>query len=193
MNQLARRIEMDQGLLSKIERGLRPPPEIVPHVQRIAEAFGFKKASKEYEELLEAAYRERFGKRKLGSPLKGAIVQFVLDAPQAAGGLSGYSPEPVAPDSAGQRPPAFDADDFFAHVDRIRQSRMLESAPDLPEVTRHLLESLGITTTPRMEQDETGISCDFRFANGQEFHLSIRPKNPAIQSAANASKQGDGR
>src|ERR1700730_17209653 len=57
---LGRATLIDQGLLSKIERGLRPPPQIIPHVQRIADRFGFAPTSKEYVELIEAAYEGRF-------------------------------------------------------------------------------------------------------------------------------------
>jgi hypothetical protein len=193
MNQLARQVDMDQGLLSKIERGLRPPPEIVPHVQRIAEAFGFKKGSTEYEELVNAAYQERFGKRKQGSPLKGAIVSFVLDTGRTAPGLSGWSPEPARPESTDYQPSAFDLDEFEAHMDKILQSRMFESAPDLRDIARLLLSCHGIKTSHGLEHRGPGISCDFRLFNGEEYHLSITPKNPSTASATDdGTKQGEG-
>jgi hypothetical protein len=64
MSELARRIEMDQGLLSKIERGKRPPPQLVPHVQRIGAALSMESDSAEFKELVETAYKERFPKEK---------------------------------------------------------------------------------------------------------------------------------
>src|SRR5262245_25979065 len=64
INQLARKVDMDQGLLSKIERGLRPPPQIVPHVQRIANALGLEPKSADFKELTETAYRVRFQAKK---------------------------------------------------------------------------------------------------------------------------------
>lgn len=57
MNELARKIQMDQGLLSKIERGKRPPPQLVPRVQRIGAALGMGEESLEFKELVEAATR----------------------------------------------------------------------------------------------------------------------------------------
>ena len=75
MNDLARRIGMDQGLLSKIERGLRPPPQIVPYVQHTAEALGFAVDSGEYKQLIETAYRERF---RTSRSAAGQIISLTL-------------------------------------------------------------------------------------------------------------------
>lgn len=107
MSELARRIEMDQGLLSKIERGKRPPPQLVPHVQRIGAALGMGIESAEFKELVEAAYRERFPREKWPAilslePGEGGVVELVR-IPVHRSGLGGYTPpttrESVRPDS----------------------------------------------------------------------------------------------
>jgi transcriptional regulator with XRE-family HTH domain len=92
---LARVVQMDQGLLSKIERGLRPPPQIIPHIQRMAQRFGFEPASREYRELFEAAYAERFGGNRTDTKRRPILLEF--------GGLSGVPPELTAPDSPAGR------------------------------------------------------------------------------------------
>ncbi|MBZ5635360.1 MAG: helix-turn-helix transcriptional regulator [Acidobacteriia bacterium] len=101
---LARAAQMDQGLLSKIERGLRPPPQIVPHIQRMAERFGFEPASPEYRELLETAYAERFGANRTDTKRRQVLIELSpITNPPRALGLSGLPPELTAPDSpAGQ-------------------------------------------------------------------------------------------
>jgi hypothetical protein len=100
MADLARAAEIDQGLLSKIERGLRPPPQIVPYVQRIAERFKFQPASKEYEELVNAAYHERF-KQDDSRPVKPIpTITFLVSGNRSpVRGLSGLPPELTRPPS----------------------------------------------------------------------------------------------
>jgi hypothetical protein len=90
---------MDQGLLSKIERGKRPPPQLVPHVQQIGAALGFGPESPELKELVEAAYKERFGKEKwpeilsitFGEQGPTGPVELVRE-PVHRSGLGGYTP-----------------------------------------------------------------------------------------------------
>src|SRR5712692_619692 len=78
ISDLARCADIDQGLLSKIERGLRPAPQLVPYVHRIAERFGLDSSSQEYKELCETAYRERFGERDaVRSPNRGRVREIV--------------------------------------------------------------------------------------------------------------------
>ena len=109
MNELARKIEMDQGLLSKIERGKRPPPQLVPQVQRIAAALGLEVESAKFKELMEVAYRERFGKQENWPSIlsitasekgKGLVLKRQPVVPR---GLHGYAPsetsEIIPPDS----------------------------------------------------------------------------------------------
>jgi transcriptional regulator with XRE-family HTH domain len=113
LSELARRIEMDQGLLSKIERGKRPPPQLVPHVQRIGAALGFGTESPELKELVEAAYKERFGKEKWPEILIVSAAQGptgpveLVRQPVSRSGLGGYTPsatrEIIPPDSPAGR------------------------------------------------------------------------------------------
>jgi transcriptional regulator with XRE-family HTH domain len=208
MNQLARQVEMDQGLLSKIERGLRPPPEIVPHVQRIAEALGFKRESAEYQELVNAAVQERFAKRKQGGPMgtKGSIVSFVLADPDPPPGLAGLPPELTPPDSnAGQYYAALRA----KAVETVRSVESRMSPPDhdqeqplgakallvLPEFVLHeaidFMFLRGIQLTSFEQQDES-FRCSFKLPNGAEYEVRIRPKSPPIRGEVNTdAEQGD--
>jgi hypothetical protein len=95
---------MDQGLLSKIERGLRPPPEIVPHIQRMAERFGLKPTSPEYAKLLGAAYAERFGENRTDRRRNPFLIELSpVTKSSLPLGLSGVPPEFTAPDSPAGR------------------------------------------------------------------------------------------
>ena len=92
---LARATLMDQGLLSKIERGVRPPPQLIPHVQRIAEHFRLAPESSEHRELFDTAYEERFGRKP-----RGPVLIELSRATTPSRGLSGLPPEYTAPDSS---------------------------------------------------------------------------------------------
>jgi transcriptional regulator with XRE-family HTH domain len=101
---LARAVQMDQGLLSKIERGLRPPPQIIPHIQRMAERFEFEPASREYRELLEAAYAERFGENRTDTKRRAVLLEWSpVTSSSRALGLSGVSAELTASESPAGR------------------------------------------------------------------------------------------
>jgi hypothetical protein len=97
MTDLAQSARLDQGQLSRIERGLRPPPDIYPNVQLIAEKFGFEPTSHQYRELMGSAIEERFGSNAPPSP----TLHFLV-APKGSRvmGLRGLRPEVVDPDSA---------------------------------------------------------------------------------------------
>jgi transcriptional regulator with XRE-family HTH domain len=95
INELARRIPIDPGHISKIERSLRPPPEIVPTIQRIGEALGFEPDSAEFRELVETAYRERFPRKQKGGI---SAILTVLPSGRSRAGLSGLSPQAIPPD-----------------------------------------------------------------------------------------------
>jgi len=90
LNQLARQIDIDQGLLSKIERGKRPPPQIVPYVQRIAVVLGFAEGSTEFTELMQAAYSGRFGQK-----WPGGIVSVSLEGGETVATHIPFIPGPL--------------------------------------------------------------------------------------------------
>src|SRR5689334_9438415 len=96
---LSRAALIDQGLLSKIERGLRPPAQF-PQVQRIAERFGFDPTSKDYLELFKTAYAERFGENPAGDGALPIVRQLASRTTAPFRGLSGLPPELTQPDSA---------------------------------------------------------------------------------------------
>lgn len=199
MNQLARQVEMDQGLLSKIERGLRPPPEIIPHVQRIAEAFGFERGSAEYEELTTAAFQERF-------PMRAAPVIVTLmplgEPARSRGGLSGLPADLAAPGSpasqyyASLRAKAFETTQPAA-APAYSPRRDKEQPPKPPALAGiafglrqaiDLFVSMGINVM-RFEQGEEGFECVFKVPDGTEYEMRIRPKNPSIPGTD--SKEGE--
>lgn len=97
MTDLARAALIDQGLLSKIERGLRPPAPF-PAVQRIAERFGFSSSSQEYQTLFEAAYSDRFGNRE--KPKVVPTLQALVSRSASPSGLLGMPPQFVLPPGA---------------------------------------------------------------------------------------------
>src|SRR5437870_1871421 len=93
----ARAIGMDQGLLSRIERGQRPAPQIVPFVHRMALKLGFEKDSKYYKELIEAAYVSRFGTKRPAMS-SGETAYHVMDVPPGSSGLAGLARQgPMVP------------------------------------------------------------------------------------------------
>src|SRR5208282_5004819 len=98
---LARDVGIDQGLLSRIERGQRPAPQIVPFVHRIAQALGFQQPSKEYMELLEAAYISRFGRKQPPPSTDPAL--YILERPPGCRGLRGLSGLPATEPAFPQR------------------------------------------------------------------------------------------
>jgi transcriptional regulator with XRE-family HTH domain len=157
MNQLARAIEMDQGLLSKIERGHRPPPQIVPCVERMAKAFGFENESAEHRQLVEMAYRERFGK-----------------APTAASGLQRvaigyYASLPAAPNTSQPR--------AVEQLPVIRNEPQVFPFPTSVEFAQAhaAFASLGIEVV-RFEKEGYACSFDIRLPDGAEYELRIQRK-----------------
>lgn len=83
---------MDPGFVSKIERGVRPPPQIVPHVHRIAAVLGFDQSSEEFRMLVEAAYQGRFGEKPKGGV---AEIVTVIPASLVSPGSTGLSGLPL--------------------------------------------------------------------------------------------------
>ena len=88
---------MDPGHISKLERSLRPPPEIVPTVQRIGAALGFMPDSAEFRELVETAYRERFPRKQQGGISAILTVIPATAAVPRGRGLGGLSPQSEIP------------------------------------------------------------------------------------------------
>ena len=94
MTDLARAAEMDQGLLSKIERGLRPPPQITsPTLARIAAGLGFGPPSEQFQELLQAAYRGRSGDPLAIAPYIPTLHLLTAKTANPVRGLGGLTPE----------------------------------------------------------------------------------------------------
>ena len=193
MTELAQKVSIDQGLLSKIERALRPPPQIVPFVQRLASCFQLNPSSKEYRQLMDAAYRERFGE----SPRKGALL--VTYGPAIGRGLGGLPPELTAPDSpAGQYYKSLghkvgeglkdSGDDAVAERrwGSIERPRFPVAArpPDRPGVPRgsvlgQLLSAAaryGVQVT-RYEQKEKRFKLEIVWPGGEEYVVSVESKN----------------
>ncbi len=61
---------MDVGVLSRIERGLLPPPELIPFADRLIRALGFERTTEEYLKMWAAASAERFGDEQLPCPFE---------------------------------------------------------------------------------------------------------------------------
>lgn len=68
VNELARQIGIDAGLLSKIERGLRPPPQLVPYVQNMAAALRLEEGTADLKRFTDTAYKVRFRGRSQALP-----------------------------------------------------------------------------------------------------------------------------
>ena len=77
LEELAAWTEINIGTLSLTERGHKRPPELYPHVLRIAEKLQLDPGTPEYGQFLNAASSERFPARLLAlrhDPLCGAVV-----------------------------------------------------------------------------------------------------------------------
>jgi hypothetical protein len=181
MTELARAALMDQGLLSKIERGLRPPPQIgSPVFQRIATRFGFEPTSQEYRQLLEAACEGRFGRSEKA---KAAPTITVLLAPKGsqARGLSGLPPELTPPGSAAGE---------YLRSQGIEVGQGLHGLPGMenkpltaqvrPALTAlrplSLLESMGLELVSYEEDERGGVRVVFRMPDGQEYDGRVSPR-----------------
>lgn len=199
MNELARRIDMDQGLLSKIERGVRPPPQIVPGVQRIAEALQLQPGSPEFKELLNLAGEERFGKKKwpgiVSLTLDDRGLPLVIHHPVVPRGLSGYEPpesretlhpgDPRYERIMGQRSDDPPPDSGFLNWAKLDQSPVfapsdpaagpITSQPYQIDTLLSMFASVGVSIT-RFQQESTGFTLEFRLADGTEYVMTVSPK-----------------
>lgn len=181
---LARAMLIDQGLLSKIERGLRPPPQIIPHVQRISERFGFALTSRENQELVDAAYRERFpGDREHVERLP-AITLLESNKASPVRGLSGFPPELTHPDSpAGQYYRSKNSEgslDRMPAEEPVPASVSIPPSPPWQAAMGAFLTSCGaeVLTLQQNNDQEKGylrINGLLRFPNGDEceFKMSV--------------------
>jgi transcriptional regulator with XRE-family HTH domain len=214
MNELARAIGLDQGLLSKIERGVRPPPQIVPHVERIALALGLAHDSREYRQLMESAYKDRFGKRTAVHRISGGIVSIELEEARpsdlvarlhlkqpavSSRGLGDLPPELAAPDSpAGKYYAELQANESEivhpaepeASAARSKQQSEPLSLTQLSLIVADVSAALEIEIT-RCDQDGEGLICDCRLPDGGEFEMTLRPRTPAQVATETDEKQGN--
>ena len=183
MNELARKIEMDQGLLSKIERGKRPPPQIVPHVQRIAEALGLEVGSAELIELVEVAYRERFGKKGKWSEIVsvsfGKEKELVLTrTPVVSRGLAGYAP----PETREIIPPDSPIGQYFKLRSDAEILEGLGAPPDQSELAKMFLQSYlercGLSGWHITHVEQVGeiFNVECRLPDGKQYEITISPK-----------------
>jgi transcriptional regulator with XRE-family HTH domain len=200
LNALARKIEMDQGLLSKIERGKRPPPQIVPHVQRIAAALGFPNGSSEFRELLAVAYRERFGGQKWPDGIVSLSLEegqtVLTHTPVVPHGLGEYAPpesrEIMPPDSPLRRELGLYPEQHVA-VDRAQfghetafpwgPAGMASLSP--MGLVQQILAALGATIT-RFEQQGESFNLEIRLPDFREYQIKIGPKG--LASTANGER-----
>lgn len=209
MNQLARQIPMDQGLLSKVENGKRPPPQLVPHVQRIAAALGLKDDSAEFKELFEIAYRERFGKKESWPSIVSVVLSErgqpeLVRTPVVPRGLSGYAPpethETIHPDSPLGRRFSIRSDE------EIQQTwgPILTPEVAIPCGLREILSksteglwvqqmlvglaNLGVTLTQFTRKGDH-FTLDFRLPDGREYAVSASPKEHPNRRERHVSKR----
>lgn len=201
MNRLAQEASLDQGLLSKIERGLRPPPEIVPFVERLARCFQLDTSSAEYRQLMDAAYRDRFA----DDPPAAKRPAYLMTLGFERRGLGGLPPEFTGPDSPAGRyfkSLGHKVGERLKHRDgsaKVRsevaevESPALHDVPspqaDWPGMASSLggLQLFGATvelikefakSITRLEFD--GKRCTAELAiDGREFVVSILPKSKA--------------
>jgi hypothetical protein len=181
-------------------------------------AFGLAHDSEAYRELMDSAYKDRFGSRTAVHRISGGIVSIELEeaqpsqvasslpfeTPTESRGLGGLPPELTPPDSnAGKYHAAFrnSESETVQPVDARGADRDQEQPPwatglfVLPELVMHEVIDFmfvrGIQLT-RFEQEDEGVRCDFKLPNGAEYELRIRPKNPPIRGAMSTdAKQGD--
>ncbi len=181
LNELARKIDIDQGLLSKIETGKRPAPQIVPHVHRIAAAFGFMEGSTELKELVDVAYRERFGRESSG---EGAIV-YVLggggvdQSTPVTGhrGLGEFGLRPRAEEVLGDRVQGASAlpCDLSATVNASLLRAWLEQITGL-------LAHMGVTMTG-IKRDGESFNLELRLPDGSEWRMSVSQKSRPLDAS----------
>jgi transcriptional regulator with XRE-family HTH domain len=169
MNELARQIPLDQGYLSKVERALRPPPQIVPHVQRIAAALGFRPDSAEFQELIEAAYRERFPRKQKPGISEILTVTAGADAEttlRRSGGLSGISSTELTVDASLPKPAFIPAN----------LAQVLDASPAGLQVHRFLdaMAPRGFLVLRWAQEGETAVM-DMRLPSGKGYRAEIHP------------------
>ena len=190
LTRLARSIEFDQGVLSKIERGIRRAPQIVPYVQRIAVSLGFEPSSDEYRELMDLAYKERFSGRP--EPTGRSLIVTLGPAHDrvASRGLGGLPPEQTSPDSPAGR---YYASQGFAVGGALQEERSREAilpqpprSPEAPLIpvfgidasllaqAVHQFSSMGIKIL-RFEQrpTEAAVEVVTEMPDGQRYVLTI--------------------
>jgi len=92
MNDIARPASLDQGTVSKIERGILRAPRL-PRVRLIAKALGLSPDSPQWKQLVEAAWRDRYDE-EYGSGISEILT--VLPSGRSAG-MSGLPPQTAQP------------------------------------------------------------------------------------------------
>lgn len=60
LDSLSDELSIHKGILSRVERGERRPPDLVPHVLHMCELFGLKPNSQAFREFVNLAYRDRY-------------------------------------------------------------------------------------------------------------------------------------
>jgi transcriptional regulator with XRE-family HTH domain len=178
---LARSMDFDQGVLSKIERGIRRAPQIVPYVQRIAACLGFEPSSDEYRELMDLAYKERFSGRPDPTGRSLIVTLGPASGCPASPGLGGLSPEFTAPGSPAGR--YYESQGYKAGTALPPEIGPPPASTQIPllmpslgisiEAMFQLVDSMGLRVIS-FEEMEAGMKAEIRCPDGIEYEVRVK-------------------
>jgi transcriptional regulator with XRE-family HTH domain len=185
MNQLAKAIPMDQSTLSKIEKGRRPPPAVIPYVHRIAELLGLAPNSSKRKQLVNAAQKERGGLKQGSRPI-------LVLAPGPDGGppvlyhlginSPGFSGLPASPERIQAIEEINPDSPLGRHFNRGPRLETIQLPDNLAQMLDKLglggiqgmINSTGVRITEFTQQEESfNFGFNVELPNGKRYRLQI--------------------